>query len=214
MATKRNSKKEKFQLVKGMKDILPMEQKYWDFIKERVDAIARSYSFKRIDTPIVEFTNLFKRTVGEDTDVVSKEMYSFVTSGGDKVSLRPESTASVVRAYIEHGMVNQSQPVKLFYFGPQFRHDKPQAGRYRQFWQFGFEIIGEDDPIVDAQLIIMSYNLMREFGLDTEVQVNSIGDTESRALYVKGTHCFLGDRVYHLCFLCWKYFGLYHRFNE
>lgn len=202
MVAKRKSKKEKVQLVKGMKDILPSEQPYWNFIRERVDALARSYSFQRIDTPVVEFTNLFKRTVGEDTDIVSKEMYSFVTSGGDKLSLRPETTASVVRSYIEHGMVNQSQPVKLFYFGPQFRHDNPQAGRYRQFYQFGFEVIGEDDPIIDAQLIIMSYNLMREFGLDVEVQINSIGDLESRALYIKALKRYYQDKKADLCKDC------------
>lgn len=202
MVAKRKSKKEKVQLVKGMKDILPSEQPYWNFVRERVNALARSYSFQRIDTPVVEFTNLFKRTVGEDTDIVSKEMYSFVTPGGDKLSLRPESTASVVRSYIEHGMVNKSQPVKLFYFGPQFRHDNPQAGRYRQFWQFGFEVIGEDDPVIDAQLIIMSYNLMREFGLDVEVQINSIGDLESRALYIKALKRHYQDKKSDLCKDC------------
>jgi histidyl-tRNA synthetase len=146
MAVKK--KKVKMQLVKGMKDILPDEQLYWNLIRKKVENFARNYGFSRIDTPIVEFTSLFKRTVGEDTDVVSKEMYSFVSPGGDKLSLRPENTASVVRAYIEHGMLNLPQPVKLFYIGPQFRHDNPQAGRYRQFWQFGFEAIGDDDPVI------------------------------------------------------------------
>lgn len=202
MATKRKSKKEKVQLVKGMKDILPEEQRYWDFIRSRVEQIARNYSFKKIDTPMVEFTNLFKRTVGEETDIVSKEMYSFVTSGGDKLSLRPEGTAGVARSYIEHGMLNLPQPVKMYYFGPQFRHDNPQAGRYRQFWQFGFEAIGDDDPVIDAQLIIISYNILKEFGIDTEVQINSIGDDESRNLYIKALKRYYQDKKADLCKDC------------
>jgi histidyl-tRNA synthetase len=185
MPQKRKSKKNGFQLVKGMKDILPEEQVYWDLLKHRVQDIASHYGFGRIDTPIVESTNLFKRTVGEETDIVSKEMYSFMTPGGDKLSLRPENTAGVVRAYIEHGMLNLPQPVKLFYIGPQFRHDNPQAGRYRQFWQFGFEAIGDDDPVIDAQLILISYSLLKDLGLDVEVQINSVGDSSCRPQYLK-----------------------------
>lgn len=185
MSKPTKGKKSGFQLVKGMKDILPEEQVYWDLLKQRVKEIAAHYGFSRIETPIVESTSLFKRTVGEDTDIVNKEMYSFVTQGGDKLSLRPENTAGVVRAYIEHGMLNLAQPVKLFYIGPQFRHDKPQAGRYRQFWQFGFEAIGDDDPVIDAQLILISYSLLKELGLDVEVQINSVGDSLCRPQYLK-----------------------------
>jgi len=112
-------------------------------------------------------------------------MYSFVDQGGDKLSLRPENTAGAVRSYIEHGMLNLPQPVKMYYFAPQFRHEKPQAGRYRQFWQFGFELIGHDDPVTDAQLINISYQILKEIGLDVEVQINSIGDEDSRARYFK-----------------------------
>ena len=158
----KKAKKSRVQLVKGMKDILADEQVYWSVIRDKVTEMAKNYGFSRIDTPVVEFTSLFKRTIGEETDVVSKEMYSFVTQGGDKLSLRPENTAGVVRSYIEHGMLNLPQPVKLFYIGPQFRHDKPQAGRYRQFWQFGFEAVGDADPIVDAQIIAMNYNILRD----------------------------------------------------
>lgn len=200
MAVKK--KKVKMQLVKGMKDILPDEQLYWNLIRKKVENFARNYGFSRIDTPIVEFTNLFKRTVGEDTDVVSKEMYSFVSPGGDKLSLRPENTASVVRAYIEHGMLNLPQPVKLFYIGPQFRHDNPQAGRYRQFWQFGFEAIGDDDPVIDAQLIAISYYILKELGLDIEIQVNSVGDNDSRAEYIKVLKKYYQDKKKLLCKDC------------
>src|SRR3989339_321052 len=195
-------KKNRIQLVKGMKDILPDEQLYWNIIRKKIDNFARNYGFFRIDTPIVEFTNLFKRTVGEDTDVVSKEMYSFVSQGGDKLSLRPENTASIVRSYIEHGMLNFPQPVKLFYVGPQFRHDNPQAGRYRQFWQFGFEAIGDNDPIIDAQLIAISYYLLKELGLDIEVHVNSVGDVNSRTEYIKVLKKYYQDNKKFLCKDC------------
>ncbi|MBT4209838.1 MAG: histidine--tRNA ligase [Candidatus Komeilibacteria bacterium] len=195
-------KKVKVQLVKGMKDILPDEQLYWNIIREKVENFARNYGFSRIDTPIVEFTNLFKRTVGEDTDVVSKEMYSFVSQGGDKLSLRPENTASVVRSYIEHGMLNLPQPVKLFYIGPQFRHDNPQAGRYRQFWQFGFEAIGDDDPVIDAQMIAISYFILKDLGLDIEIQVNSVGDSISRTEYIKVLKKYYQDKKKSLCKDC------------
>jgi histidyl-tRNA synthetase len=178
-------KKSTIQLVKGMKDALPDEQQYWQWLRDQVDLFAKNYSYNRIDTPILEFTALFKRGVGEETDVVSKEMYSLVTEGGDKLSLRPENTAGVARAYIEHGMVNQSQPVKLFYIGPQYRHEKPQAGRYRQFWQFGFECLGDSDPVIDAQLIVVSYQFLKALGLDVSVQINSIGDNNCRPQYLK-----------------------------
>jgi len=182
---KKQSKQIKVQSVKGMRDILPGEQPSWDLVRDKVKNFGQNYGFERIDTPILEFTNLFKRTVGENTDIVSKEMYSFVTLGGDKLSLRPETTASVARSYIEHGMLNLPQPVKLYYLGPQFRHDKPQAGRYRQFWQFGFEAIGDSDPVIDAELISISYHLLKEIGLDIEIHVNSIGDSECRSHYLK-----------------------------
>lgn len=204
MATKKKTKKAKMQLVKGMKDILPDEQKYWDLIRDKVNGFAHSYGFSRIDTPIVEATNLFKRSVGEDTDIVSKEMYSFVTQGGDKISLRPEGTAGVVRSYIEHGMLNMPQPVKLFYLGPNFRYDKPQAGRYRQFWQFGFEAIGDSDPVIDAQLIIISYQILRELGLDIEIQINSVGDSECRPQYIKALKQYYQANKKELCSDCAK----------
>lgn len=192
-------KKNPIQLVKGMKDILPDEQVYWQWLRDEVDDFARNYGFNRIDTPIVEFTNLFKRTVGEETDIVSKEMYSFVMPDGDKLSLRPENTAGVARSYIEHGMINQPQPVKLYYFGQQFRHDKPQAGRYRQFWQFGFEALGETDPVIDAQLIIISHNFLKGLGLDIEVQLNSVGDNNCRPQYLKALKAYYQNHRKDLC---------------
>ncbi|MBT6691232.1 histidine--tRNA ligase [Candidatus Parcubacteria bacterium] len=202
----KKAKKSRVQLVKGMKDILADEQVYWSVIRDKVTEMAKNYGFSRIDTPVVEFTSLFKRTIGEETDVVSKEMYSFVTQGGDKLSLRPENTAGVVRSYIEHGMLNLPQPVKLFYIGPQFRHDKPQAGRYRQFWQFGFEAIGDEDPVVDAQMIVMSYSILKDLGLDVEVQINSVGDSECRPQYLKVLKQYYQGYKKELCADCTKRF--------
>ncbi len=198
------ARKSKINLVKGMKDILPDEQNYWNLIRKKISDIAFNYRFSRIDTPIVEFTDLFKRTVGEDTDVINKEMYSFTSKGNDKLSLRPENTASIIRSYIEHGMHNLPQPVKLYHFGPQFRYNKPQKGRYRQFWQFGFEAIGDDDPVIDAQLIAISYFILKELGLDIEIQINSIGDDESRKTYIKVLKQYYQSKKNKLCSDCKK----------
>ncbi len=192
-------KKSIIQLVKGMKDVMPDEQHYWQWLREKVETFAKNYGYGRIDTPVLEFTSLFKRSVGEETDIVSKEMYSFVTEGGDKLSLRPENTAGVARAFVEHGMVNQPQPVKMFYIGPQYRHEKPQAGRYRQLWQFGFECLGDNDPVIDVQLIVMSYQFLKELGLDVVVQLNSVGDNNCRPQYLKALKAYYQSHKKDLC---------------
>ena len=181
---KKETKKKPFQLVKGMRDILPEEQRYWDFVRQTVDNLAQAYGFKRIDTPILEYTDLFVRSVGQTSDIVEKEMYSFVDQGDNKLSLRPENTAGVVRSYIEHGMLNQPQPVKLYYFGPMFRRDRPQAGRYRQHYQFGFEVIGEASAVVDAQVILLAYKVYRSANINTTIQINSIGCEDCRPEYL------------------------------
>ncbi|MEA3272255.1 MAG: histidine--tRNA ligase [Patescibacteria group bacterium] len=166
------------ELLRGMKDILPVEQKYWQYVEDRVKGLVTSYRFNKIDTPILENAKLFTMTAGKLTDVVEKEMYSFVDRGEETVSLRPEATASIARAYISHGMHNLPQPVKLWYWGPMFRYDRPQAGRYRQHHQCGFEIIGKDKPVVDAELVIASFALCSSLGLEVEIQINSIGTLE------------------------------------
>lgn len=171
------------QSVRGMRDLLPSDQHYWRRVNALSDQIASSYGFDRIDTPLVEETSLFIRGVGRSTDIVEKELYSWETPGGEHVSLRPEGTASVVRAYVQHGMLNQPQPVKLWYLGPMFRYDRPQAGRFRQFYQLGFETIGDDDPVIDAQLMIVGWNFLRSLGIDAVVRVNSLGSPESRQNY-------------------------------
>ncbi|MBT4856970.1 histidine--tRNA ligase [Candidatus Uhrbacteria bacterium] len=171
------------QLLRGFRDIMPEEELYWARIEEVITRIAQDYSFNRIRLPILEQTSLFERSVGKGTDIIDKEMFSFVDQSNNKVVLRPEATASVARAYIEHGMIDRPQPVKMWYEGPMFRHDRPQAGRYRQFWQFGLEAVGSKEPIIDAQIIIMCHQILKELGLEVVFQINSIGTPEIRREY-------------------------------
>ena len=180
----KKKKIKKPQLLKGFRDILPEEQQYWDAVYDGARKIATDYSYGRIQLPVLEQTSLFERSVGKGTDIVEKEMFNFIDQGEDKVAMRPEATASVARAYIEHGMINLPQPVKLWYYGPMFRYEKPQKGRYRQFNQFGLEVIGSDEPIIDAQVIIMTVKLMQELGLKVKVRVNSIGSADARREYI------------------------------
>lgn len=194
--------KEPVQLLRGMKDILPSEQKYWDVIRAKVEKLAPAYGFGKIDTPFLEETKLFNRAVGEQTDIIEKEMFSFADQGGDQVSLRPEATASVARAYIEHGMLNLPQPVKLWYWGPMFRYDRPQAGRLRQFNQFGFEVLGSQDPVIDAQLILLFYTLCQDFKLDVTVQINSLGCSECRPEYRRALVDYFRTKKNFLCETC------------
>ncbi len=171
------------QVVRGMRDLLPGDQPYWRQTNAIAEKLASAYGYERIDTPIVEDTALFVRGVGRATDIVEKELYSWETLGGESLSLRPEGTASVLRSYIQHGMLNMPQPVRLWYKGPMFRHDRPQSGRFRQFYQAGYEVIGDADPVIDAQLIILGYNFLKGLGIETTVRINSLGTPESRANY-------------------------------
>lgn len=174
-----------FQTPKGVHDILPLDHDYHTYIKKIVRHRCRQAGFKRITTPIFEFTEVFKRSVGEATDIVSKEMYTFDDKKGRSLTLKPESTAAICRAYIQHGMHNLPQPVELYYIEPHFRYERPQAGRYRQFWQFGFEVLGEADPALDAQSILLAYRIYQDLGIaDTlKLQINNIGDLASRKVY-------------------------------
>ena len=183
-ATKKNSKTP--QLLRGFKDILPADQHYWEFIRKTAESFYKGYGFQRIDLPILEESNLFVRAIGKNTDIVEKEMFSFVDQSDGNVVLRPEATASIARAYVNHGMLNLSQPVKLYYFGPMFRRERPQSGRLRQFHQFGFEILGDNNPVIDAQIIAIANNFFHQIGLkDISIQVNSIGSPEARKEYIK-----------------------------
>lgn len=171
------------QVLRGMRDLLPMDQPLWDQARHISESMAKAYGFDRIDTPMAEETSLFMRGVGRSTDIVEKELYSWDTQGGENIALRPEGTASVVRAYIQHGMLNMPQPVRLWYCGPMFRYDRPQSGRFRQFYQTGFEVLGDADPIIDAQLMIVGTNILKGLGIDATVRINSLGSPESRANY-------------------------------
>ena len=197
------ARKPKFQTPTGMHDILPKDQAYFRKIYNAVENIANFYGFGKIDTPILEQSELFSKGVGLDTDIVQKEMFNLKTRGGDHLSLRPEGTAPVVRAYIQKGMINLPQPVKLWYFGPFFRYEKPQAGRFRQFWQFGLEILGEKSPVIDAQIIQIFYNILKDLRLkNLLVEINSIGDSQCRPYYKKLLKNYLRSRERLLCADC------------
>jgi len=197
------SKKPKFQSPTGMKDILPPEQKYFRKVFDVCENISHFYNFKRIDPPILEETELFSKGTGITTDIVQKQMFNLKTKGGDYLTLRPEFTPSIVRAYIEHGMKNLPQPVKLYSIGPLFRYEHTQAGRFRQFHQFNLETIGENNPVVDAQIIQIFYNILNELKLKKiTVEINSIGDNQCRPYYKKLLVSYFKSRESSLCSDC------------
>ncbi|MFQ6049844.1 MAG: histidine--tRNA ligase [Candidatus Paceibacterales bacterium] len=197
------AKKPRFQSPTGMHDILPEDQKYFQKIYDVVKNIAHFYNFQKIETPILEETELFSKGIGLATDIVQKEMFSFRTKGGDYLTMRPEGTAPIVRAYIENGMQSLPKPVKLWHFGPFFRYERPQAGRYRQFWQFGLEVFGEKSPAVDAQIIQIFYNILGELKLkNLIVEVNSIGASCCRPYYKKILVSYLRSKIGSLCANC------------
>jgi histidyl-tRNA synthetase len=175
------SKPEKIVAIKGMNDILPADAPLWELFENTAETILKSYGYQKIVTPIVEETGLFKRAIGAVTDIVEKEMYSFTDSmNGDELTLRPEGTASVVRAVLEHNLVYDG-PKRLWYKGPMFRHERPQRGRYRQFFQFGAEAVGFAGPDIDAELIMLCRRLWDDLGLsNVRLELNSIGNAEER----------------------------------
>ena len=200
---KRKSKhKKEIITVTGFRDILPQDQHYWQKIIRSVNNVATDYGFGLIEIPILEYSELYVKGTGKQTDIVEKEMFAFVDQGGDSLAVRPEGTPGVVRAYVQHGMVNNTQPVKMYYYGPMFRHEKPQAGRFRQFFQAGFEAIGDAGPVIDAQLILMGYNIISELGLDTVIQVNSIGCPDCREEYKKALIKYYKQHQKTLCENC------------
>jgi len=168
--------------VRGMNDILPEMTPYWQAVETSLKQILDSYGYQEIRLPILEKTELFKRSIGEVTDIVEKEMYTFDDRNGDSLTLRPEGTAGCVRAAMEHSMFNQQQ--RLWYMGPMFRHERPQKGRYRQFHQLGVEAYGFSGPDIDAEMILLTARLWKKLGLkDISLQINSLGSTEARLLY-------------------------------
>ncbi|MFH1036821.1 MAG: histidine--tRNA ligase [Patescibacteria group bacterium] len=196
-------KKFKFQAPTGMHDVLPENQRYFKKILGVLENIAGFYGFEKIDTPMLEDAELFSKGVGLSTDIVGKQMFTLRTKGGDFLALRPEGTSPIVRAYIENGFVNLPQPVKLWYFGPYFRYEHPQAGRFRQFWQFGFEIFGEENAVIDVQMIQIFYNILQELKLkNLVIEVNCIGDSACRPYYKKLLANYLRSRESALCADC------------
>jgi histidyl-tRNA synthetase len=192
-----------YQAPRGTSDILPEEQAYWRFIEQRVNQSAQLYGYERIDTPAFEDTKLFSRSVGEDTDIVTKEMYTFEDRGSSSLTLRPEGTASVCRAYLEHGMHNQPQPVKLYYLASIFRYERPQAGRFRQHYQFGYEAIGDGDPALDGEVIDMAWRFFADMGLSRlTLQLNSIGCKKCRPSYIDELKGYYVDHALELCPEC------------
>lgn len=173
------------KMPRGTQDILPQDSAKWRYIENRLHTLMELYNYKEIRTPIFESTELFARGVGDSTDVVQKEMYTFKDKGDRSLTLRPEGTAAVVRSYIEHKMQGEpNQPIKLYYNGPMFRYERKQKGRYRQFNQFGVEAIGAENPSIDAEILAMVMHIYESFGLKhLKLVINSIGDSESRKEY-------------------------------
>ncbi len=188
---RRTHMSEQYKTLQGFRDILPEDQPYWHFVEQAVAEVTRLYGYHRIETPILEETGVFQRTVGEGTDIVEHEMYSFddrADKEGNRtnVALRPEGTAGVVRAYLEHGLHKLPQSVKVFYLGPFFRREKPQAGRFREHHQFGCEALGDGDPAIDAEMIGLLYQFYMRLGLKRiRVYINSIGDRNCRPQYIE-----------------------------
>jgi len=178
------SKNASIQAIRGMKDILPKEVVWWHKIEALLRGVLAQYGYEEIRFPMLEQTQLFKRAIGEVTDIVEKEMYTFLDRNGDSLSLRPEGTAPCVRAAIENGLLyNQTQ--KLWYYGPMFRHERPQKGRYRQFYQLGVEAFGDADPVIDAEQVVMTQRLWESCGIAPKVtlQINSLGTAQTRKEY-------------------------------
>jgi histidyl-tRNA synthetase len=192
-----------YQAARGTTDILPAEQPYWRYVEKAIADITSLYGYKRIDTPVFEDTSLFRRSAGEFTDIVQKEMYTFDDRGGNSLTLKPEGTPPVCRAYVQHGMHNLPQPVKLYYLSPIFRYDRPQAGRYRQHYQFGCEAIGDNDPAIDAEIIDMAWRFYQSMGLaNLSLQLNSIGCKECRPAYLAVLKSYYQPHLASLCADC------------
>jgi len=189
-----------YQAPRGTFDILPREQGYWSYIKQKAVAISELYGYQRIDTPTFEDARLFARSIGEETDIVEKEMYTLEDRSGDKLTLRPEGTASVCRAYVEHGMHTLPQPVRLYYMAAIFRYERPQAGRYRQHHQFGVEALGDSDPALDAEVIDIAWQFYVNLGLHgLSLYLNSIGCNSCRPAYLDSLRAYYSQHRESLC---------------
>ena len=192
-----------YKAPRGTADILPEEQGYWRYVEDSAIALCRLYGYERLDTPAFEDSQLFTRSIGEGTDIVTKEMYTFEDRSGNILALRPEGTAPVCRAYLEHGMDNLPQPVKLYYLAAIFRYERPQAGRYRQHYQFGFEAIGDADPALDAEVVEMAWRFFESLGLGRlYLYINSIGCKLCRPEYLDNLKRYYSAHLGGLCSDC------------
>lgn len=197
----------KFSSLRGMQDILPEEIYLWQYIEDQARKIFEIYNFQEIRTPIVEMAELFLRSIGEDTDIVEKEMYIFQDKKGRKISLRPEGTASVVRAYIQNSLFLNPAPQKFYYIGPMFRYERPQKGRFRQFHQIGVEVFGINSPAVDGELIYMLKIFFEKLEIkNLTYEINSLGCKKCRILYRDSLFKFLSDKIKSLCSDCKRRF--------
>src|SRR5512145_932320 len=191
------------QTVRGTRDILPEDMPLWRRVEDVAREAFRRYGYREIRTPIFEKTELFARGVGEETDIVSKEMYTWQDRDDSSLTLRPENTASVIRSYIEHRMDQLPGQVKLYYIGPMFRRERPQKGRYRQFYQIGAEAIGSESPAVDAEVIEMVIEILRAAGLDSfELLINSVGCPKCRPAFIELLREKLRDAAPRMCGDC------------
>ncbi len=189
--------------VKGLKDILPQQTPQWQHIETVARTLATQYGFSEIRIPIFEFTELYARSIGGTTDIVEKEMYTFLDRDGSSLTLRPEGTAGVVRAVLEHKLLDSPTTRKLFYLGPMFRHERPQAGRYRQFHQFGVEALGIDHPLIDVEVMALLCQFFSSLGLeDLTLHINSIGTLNDREVYIHKLKEFLSPILKTLCGNC------------
>ena len=192
----------KFQVPRGTRDILPSEAEIWQRLEASARCVFHRYNYREIRTPIFESTDLFTRSVGESTDIVRKELYTFQDRKGRSLTLRPEGTAPVVRSFLEHAMATP-WATRLYYMGPMFRYERPQAGRYRQFWQIGAELLGSASPIADAEMIDLFVSIIRDFGPETvTVQLNSLGDATCRPVYRERLKSYFSDHRAELCGDC------------
>ncbi|MFW6257076.1 MAG: histidine--tRNA ligase [Bacillota bacterium] len=188
---------------RGTNDILPPASSYWQYIETKAHELFTVYDYQEIRTPIFEYTELFSRGIGEVTDIVEKEMYTFEDKGGRSITLRPEGTASVVRSFLENKIYGQSQPTKYYYMGPMFRYERPQSGRYRQFHQIGIEALGCNDPYLDAEVIALGVNFVQNLGLsDLQVLINSIGCPDCRPDFVEQLQNFVESHREKFCSDC------------
>ncbi len=199
----------KYKTLKGLQDILPPDISIWQQVESRAREIFRTHGYQEIRLPIMESTDVFIRSIGETSDIVEKEMYTFLDKGGRSITLRPEGTAAFVRAYVEHHIFNNPPPQKFFYMGPMFRYERPQAFRYRQFYQIGAEAMGSVDPKLDAEIISMLSSILSSIGLEgLNFEITSIGCKKCRPDYKAALKGFLADKLDGFCSDCERRYNL------